>query len=75
MSDVEKFIESHVNGRKHKQHVTQKERKEITLKCSIYVKGFDPLISNLEEELQKYFEELDGEVKDVYVDKNKVCLL
>jgi len=69
-SAAEKFVSSHVNGRKHKQQVHRKKEKERKLQCSVFVKGFDPLMIGLEKELHTYFLSLGVEVVDVYVDKN-----
>lgn len=72
---LEKFLESHVIGRKHKQQAEKVERKNAIFKRSIYVKGFDPKLQDLEEKLAFYFTEMEVEVEDVYIDKNSVCLL
>ena len=68
-------MESHVIGRKHKQQAEKVEKKNAIFKQSIYVKGFDPKLQDLEEKLAFYFTEMEVEVEDVYIDKNSVCLL
>ncbi|XP_066929045.1 speckle targeted PIP5K1A-regulated poly(A) polymerase-like [Clytia hemisphaerica] len=77
-SNSDQVKASHVNGKSHKQKCEFKEKQSQTLKHSVYVKGFDPLTTNLETRLQELFEELGGgEVEDVYVDKNsaKYCFI
>lgn len=69
-SNAEKFLKSHVEGRKHKQQAFKKDRKKEMLEKSVYVKGFDPSLENLEGELKAYFTKMDVEVTDIYVDKN-----
>lgn len=43
------------------------------MKHGVYVKGFDSLLDNLEEELRQFFQTIGGPIKDIYVDKNAVC--
>lgn len=69
-SNAEKFVQSHFTGRKHKQKLHKKNQRENVLKCSVYVKCFDPHLERLEEELKIYFESFEVKVSDVYVDKN-----
>ena len=71
---LEKFLESHVIGRKHKQQAEKVEKKNAIFKRSIYVKGFEPKLEDLEEKLALHFTEIGVEVEDVYIDKNSVHL-
>ena len=72
---LEKFLDSHVIGRKHKQQAEKVEKKNAIFKRSIYVKGFEPKLEGLEEKLALHFTEIGVEVEDVYIDKNSVRLL
>lgn len=65
-------MESHVIGRKHKQQAEKVEKKNAIFKRSIYVKGFEPKLEDLEEKLALHFTEIGVEVEDVYIDKNSV---
>ena len=61
-----------MNGKSHKQKCEFKERQNLTLQRSVYVRGFDPTLNDLESELECLFEKSGGKVKDIYVDKNSV---
>jgi len=66
--------QSHLNGKAHRQKLELKEKQNRTMKHSVYVRGFDLQLPNLEAKLQTLFEQLGGKVKDVYVDKNSVSM-
>lgn len=63
---------SHINGKSHKQKCEFKEKQNLTLERSVYVRGFDPMLKSLETRLESLFSMYGGKVKDVYVDKNSV---
>lgn len=70
-SSAEKFISSHVSGRKHNVEVEKKRKREDKLKRSVYIRGFDPLLAGLEKELRNYFKAMGvPQIKDIYIDKN-----
>ena len=70
-----KFVDAHISGRKHVYNVQNQQKKELKFKRSVFVKGFEPLLPCLEEELKNYFQTLECPVNDIYVDKNVVIFL
>ena len=65
----------HINGKSHKQKCEFKEKQNLMLLRSVYVRGFDPLLKNLESRLESLFDQFGGKVKDIYVDKNSVRMV
>ena len=64
------LVESHERGRKHQNLLIKSENKRKSLLCGLYVRGFKKQLA-IEEDLKAVFCKY-GDIKDIYVDKEKV---